>query len=156
MARRLLPWIALGVLVGVVLTVAAWPSGDRTAHQRARDLEVELKCPECQGLSVADSDAPTSRAIRADVRRRIAAGQNDEEIRQAYIDRFGTEILLEPEGSGIGLLVWGLPVVVLALGGLGVAFAVSRARREPRLHATPADERLVEGSRGDDAARGMR
>jgi cytochrome c-type biogenesis protein CcmH len=150
MARRFVPWLALGVLVVVVLAVAAWPSGHRTPAERAHDLELELKCPECQGLSVADSEAPTSRAIRADIRRRVAAGQGDERIRQAYIDRYGTEILLKPEGSGLGLLVWGLPVVVLALGAAGVAFAVGRGRREPRLRPTPADERLVEGSRQDD------
>ena len=53
---------------------------------RAHDLATELACPECEGLSVADSNAPTSRAIRADIKRRIAAGQSDAEIRQAYVD----------------------------------------------------------------------
>ena len=81
MIRRWGAWIALGVVVVVALTVVLWPNGSQSPAARAHDLETELKCPECQGLSVADSQAPTSRAIRADIKRRIKAGQSDAEIR---------------------------------------------------------------------------
>src|SRR4029079_5781132 len=54
------------------------------------------------------------------------------ENRPLYVDRYGESILLKPEQNGLGLLVWGLPVlfVVLAGGGVGGAF-----RRWPRTHA---------------------
>src|SRR5262249_49754782 len=61
-ARRVVPWVALAVVLLAVAVVLAWPGGARSAAERARDLETELRCPECQGLSVADSQAPTSRA----------------------------------------------------------------------------------------------
>ena len=40
-----------------------------------------------------------------------------------YIDRYGDSIFLKPPSSGLGLLVWVLPVVavVLAIVGLGLA-----------------------------------
>ena len=144
MIRRWGPWIALGVVVVIALAVVLWPHGGQSSAARAQDLETQLKCPECQGLSVADSQAPTSRAIRSDIKRRIAAGQSDEQIRQAYIDKYGDSILLAPEDSGVSLLVWILPVVVLALGATGIVFALRRNRDEPHLRATDADERLVE------------
>jgi cytochrome c-type biogenesis protein CcmH len=144
MIRRYAPWAALAVVVAVVLAIVLWPSGTRTAADRAHDLETQLKCPECQGLSVADSQAPTSVAIRADIKARIARGENDATIRQVYVDKYGASILLAPRNSGLGLIVWILPVVVLALGGAGIVFALARNRRQPRLHATPADESLVE------------
>jgi cytochrome c-type biogenesis protein CcmH len=144
MIRRWGPWIALGVVVVIALAVVLWPHGDQSSAARAQNLETQLKCPECQGLSVADSQAPTSRAIRSDIKRRIAAGQSDEQIRQAYIDKYGDSILLAPEDSGVSLLVWILPVVVVALGATGIVFALRRNRDEPHLHATDADERLVE------------
>jgi cytochrome c-type biogenesis protein CcmH len=147
--RRWGPWIALGVVVAVALAVVLWPNGEQSPAARAHELETQLKCPECQGLSVADSQAPTSRAIRTDIKRRVAAGQSDEEIRQSYIDRYGDSILLAPEDSGVSLLVWILPVVVLALGATGIVFALRRNREEPHLHPTDADERLVERSRAD-------
>ena len=150
MIRRWGPWIALGVVVVIALAVVLWPTGDQSTAARAHSLETEFKCPECQGLSVADSQAPTSRAIRADIKRRIAAGQSDEQIRQAYVDRYGETILLTPQSSGVSLLVWILPVVVLALGATGIVFALRRNRDEPHLHATAADERLVERERDDE------
>ena len=97
---------------------------------------------------MADSNAPTSKAIRADIRRRIADGQSDAEIRQSYVDKYDESILLSPQSSGLGLIVWILPVLVLALGAAGIYFTLARARREPRLHATAADEGLVDRERG--------
>jgi cytochrome c-type biogenesis protein CcmH len=149
--RRWGPWIALGVVVAIALAVVLWPNGSQSTATRAHSLETEFKCPECQGLSVADSQAPTSRAIRADIKRRIADGQSDEEIRQAYVDRYGETILLTPQDSGVSLIVWILPVVVLALGATGIVFALRRNRDEPHLHATPADERLVERQRVEES-----
>jgi cytochrome c-type biogenesis protein CcmH len=151
MLRRVFPWAALGVVVVVVLAWAAWPDGGSvTLRERARDLATELRCPDCEGLSVADSSTSSARAIRADVRRRIAAGETDGQVRRAYIDRYGESILLKPEGSGLGVLVWGLPVVVLVVGAGGLAMALARWRREPRLHATAADEDLVDETRRSD------
>jgi cytochrome c-type biogenesis protein CcmH len=148
--RRWWPWIALAVVLAVVLAILLWPSGHTSAAARAHDLAAELRCPECQGLSVADSNAPTSKAIRADIKRRIAAGESDARIRQVYVDDYGEDILLSPQSSGIGLIVWVLPVLVLALGAAGLWFGLARARREPRLHATKADEALVDRERGVD------
>jgi cytochrome c-type biogenesis protein CcmH len=149
--RRLLPgvwpWLGLGLVVVVTLAVVLWPNGDRSDSARARALAEELRCPECQGLSAADSSAPTARAMRADIRDRIEAGESDEDIRQAMVDRFGESILLRPEGGGLGLVVWGLPVAALAFGAGGLALALRRWRRQPSMHATAADEALVEQAR---------
>lgn len=150
MIRKWGPWIALGLVVVIALAVVLWPNGSETPAARAHDLETQLKCPECQGLSVADSQAPTSRAIRADIKRRIKDGESDEEIRQAYVDTYGESILLTPQDSGVSLIVWILPIVVLALGATGIVFALRRNRGEPHLHATEADERLVQREQHDD------
>jgi cytochrome c-type biogenesis protein CcmH len=147
-ARRLLPWALLGVVViGTIAFAASGGDDDPSARRRARDLASELRCPDCEGQSVADSQTPTARAIRADISMRIRSGESDETIRQAYIDRYGSSILLKPEGSGIGLLVWGLPAAALIAGAGGLVLALRRWRGEPRLHATDADEALVEKTR---------
>jgi len=146
--RRLLPWIALAAVVLATLAVVVWPDGgDASPSARVRSLAEEFRCPECEGLSVADSSAPTSRAMRADIRERVADGESDAEIRQAMIDRFGESVLLKPEGDGIGLLVWGLPVMAVVVGAGGLGFALWRWRRQPAVHATDADEALVERAR---------
>jgi cytochrome c-type biogenesis protein CcmH len=146
--RNLVVW---GGLVAVVVGAVAWAAldgrGRETSASRAADLAAELRCPDCEGLSVADSSTSTARAIRRDIRNRIDRDQSDEEIRQAYVDRYGESILLKPEGSGLGVLVWGLPVAALLLGAFGLVVALRRWRSEPRLHATAADEQLVTRAR---------
>jgi cytochrome c-type biogenesis protein CcmH len=156
MTGRVWPWAALGVLVVAVVAILVWPNGAETRAERAHSIAAELKCLECQGLSVGDSSAPTSKAIRADIRRQIAAGRSDEEIRQSYVERYGEEILLQPQGSGISLIVWVLPVVVIAAGATGIWVTLSRNRREPRLHASASDALLVDRERGADDGEGGR
>ena len=143
MSTKSAPWVLLGIVVAVALVWAAWPEGDRSVRERAHDLATELRCPDCEGLSVADSSTSSARAIRADLRRRIRAGESDADIRQEYVDRFGESILLNPEGGGLGVVVWGLPVLVLVLGAGGLVLALRRWRRDPPMHATSADEDLV-------------
>jgi cytochrome c-type biogenesis protein CcmH len=146
--RRVLAWGGLAALVVGALVWAAWPSsGPPTAGQRAHELATELRCPDCQALSVADSPSSSARAIRTDLEHRTAAGQSDAHIRQVYVNRYGASILLKPSSSGLGILVWGLPVVAVAVGAAGLALALARWRRQPRLTATDADEALVDGVR---------
>lgn len=145
---RAFAWVVLGAVVIAALVWAAWPSGNAPSDgERAREVASGLRCPDCEALSVAESSTPTARAIRRDLQRRVAAGESDETIRAAYAERYGESILLEPEGTGLGLLVWGLPVAVLIAGAAGLVLASRRRRRDPRLHATDADEALVEKAR---------
>lgn len=123
-ARRLLPWLAMAAVVVSALGIAASGSrGPSTTEARVRAVAAEVRCPTCEGLSVAESDAPASRAIRDDIRRRIEQGESAGEIRAYLAGRFGKDILLKPESTGAGGLVWALPVIalVLALGGLLIA-----------------------------------
>jgi cytochrome c-type biogenesis protein CcmH len=146
------PWLALAVVVviaGIVLAARSGPSNSPAA--RAARLDNELACPVCSGESVADSNAPESRAIRADIVKRIRAGQRDSEIRDAYVGIYGEHILLTPSNGGIGIVAWGIPIVALVLGGAGIVFAVRRWSATPRLAATADDEDVVERERGHDA-----
>jgi len=145
--------VLLGVVVVAVLAWAAWPSDDPSDADRARSVARELRCPDCESLSAADSQTAAARAIRRDVRERIAEGQSDATIRRAYVERYGESILLEPERSGIGLLVWGLPLVIVVGGGTGLLFAFRRWRGAAPLHATDADEALVREMRQGGSGR---
>jgi cytochrome c-type biogenesis protein CcmH len=145
MIRRVLPWVALAAVVtGALMVGAVSGRPDPSPAARARRLSAELRCPVCQGLSVADSPSSTARAIADDIRRRIDEGESDGAIRRAYVERYGEWILLQPEGSGLGAVVWALPVAGLVLGGGALALAFRRWRRQPVLHPTEADRALVE------------
>src|SRR4029079_15913410 len=109
-------WLALaagGVIAVVVLIARSSPSSSASA--RAARLADELACPVCTGESVADSNAPESRAIRIDIARRIRAGQGDAAIRDAYVAIYGEHVLLTPANSGLGIVAWGVPVLALVI-----------------------------------------
>ena len=78
-------WVALAVIVVVavaVLVVRSRPSSSPSA--RAARLSSELACPVCTGESVAESNAPESRAIRRGSRTpRLSATADD----VALVDR---------------------------------------------------------------------
>lgn len=102
---------ALGVAVLVVLLQPAAPA---TRAEQARALAAELRCPDCESLSVAESRTAAAAAIRAEIDEQLAAGRTPAEIRAAFVARYGEWILLQPTNPLI-LLV---PALAL-LGGLG-------------------------------------
>lgn len=148
MKRWWVPWLVLAVVVLIPVAVLVARSGpSRAPASRAARLENELACPVCTGESVADSNAPESRAIRVDVVRRIRAGQSDTEIRDAYVAIYGEHVLLTPSNGGLGVIAWGVPVIAIVLGAAGITFALRRSSRSPRLAATAADAEVVERQR---------
>jgi cytochrome c-type biogenesis protein CcmH len=141
--RRWLPWVALAVVVVVALAIGTTrSSGPKTPADRVQHITSQLRCPLCQGETVADSNALISRDIRALVEQRVAEGQSDGQI-IAYVVHQYPGTLLKPPASGLGLIVWALPVVVVvaALGGLGLAFL--RWRSRTGITVTDADRALV-------------
>ncbi|MCA1847042.1 MAG: cytochrome c-type biogenesis protein CcmH [Actinobacteria bacterium] len=148
MIRRWLPVAALlGVVVAALVIGGAGRSHPaRSPATRAHEIAAVLRCPVCQGLSVADSPSPTAKAIYDDVRRRVDAGETDASIKAYYVGHYGEWILLQPETSGVGALVWILPVTALLLGAGGLALAFRRWRRQPALAASDDDRALVEAA----------
>jgi cytochrome c-type biogenesis protein CcmH len=151
--RKLAPWLALALVVVVAIVVLVVRSRpDNSSAARAARLEQQLACPVCEGQSVADSNSPQSRAIRADIPRRIAAGQSDAEIRQYYVSRYTERILETPSNSGLGIIAWGLPALAVILGALSIVVAVRRWSHAPRLEATDEDEDIVRRAREETEA----
>lgn len=144
--RRWLPYLLLAPVVAAALFVGARPDdgGQPGPAERAGRIATQVRCPTCEGLSAAESEAASSVAIRQEIRRRVDAGETDEEVKAFLVGRYGRDILLTPGASGIAALVWALPVagLVLGLGGLVVTF--SRRRRRPLRSATADDRRLVD------------
>jgi cytochrome c-type biogenesis protein CcmH len=122
----------LGALVASGVASAAPPN--------AADLEAELVCPVCE-TTLDQSNAPVAERMKSFIRARIAAGDSEDEIKDALVAQFGPEVLAEPPGGGFGLLAWLLPLAALAAGAIVVGLLIRSwsRRREP---ATPSAERL--------------
>jgi cytochrome c-type biogenesis protein CcmH len=136
----------MAAVAAVALTVAArGQAGPPTDAQRVHRLATEIRCPTCRGLSAAESDAPPAQAIRDELLRRVQAGQTDSQILGYVVSRYGNDILLKPQSTGVAGLVWALPVVVAAcaVGGFAAVFWRRRRPAAPR-RASEEDEAIVE------------
>ena len=100
---------------------------DPVKEARARDLSRELRCMVCQNQSIDDSEAPLARDLRLLVRERIAAGDSDVQVMDFLVARYGEFVLLKPRFKSHTLLLWLLPPLALAGGGL-VLWAHGRRR----------------------------
>lgn len=125
--RRQLPAVAIGAGLAVVVILAVlWLSPGLTSDASRTDaLAAELRCPDCQGLSVADSQTAAAREIRRQIAELVAADATDAEVRAHFADRYGEWILLAPTSPA----AWALPFVALVLG--VAALVVWLTRRAP-------------------------
>lgn len=127
MSEALRRWIAGVITVamaGVVL--AAMIIGEDTAQDRVLALGTRIKCPVCQGESIAESPSETSTAMLAVVAEKVAGGESDDQIVRYFTDRYGSGILLDPPFRGRTLALWLTPLAALAA---GVALILGLRRR---------------------------
>jgi cytochrome c-type biogenesis protein CcmH len=118
---RMLPAVAIGSLLALLAVGAALalrPAADPTPAEESESLARELRCPDCQGLSVADSPTRSAQEIRRQIDELVAAGATAEEVRAHFVARYGEWILLAPSAP----LAWLVPfaVVLTAAAGLVV------------------------------------
>ena len=114
--------VAIGV-AGLSPAYAVQPDeimSDPAKESRARDLSRELRCMVCQNQSIDDSEAPLARDLRLLVRERIAAGDSDAQVMDFLVARYGEFVLLKPRLKPHTLLLWLLPPLALAGGGLAL------------------------------------
>lgn len=102
----------------VALFLAATTQGRHNLDDRARAIEGQLRCPTCQGLSIADSPATAAAQMRALVEQQLAAGATDDAVRAFFVARYGRWVLLDPPMAGFDLVLWLAPAVVVAIGAL--------------------------------------
>jgi cytochrome c-type biogenesis protein CcmH len=145
--RRWLPLALLAGVLVVALAIAARPEVDDSQEARVERIAREVRCPTCQGLSVAESSAEAATAVKVFIRDRLQQGASDAQVKAELQQRFGTGILLRPPASGVSGLVWALPVAASVIGAGGLAYAFWRWRSISRRIATDDDIVLVERAR---------
>jgi len=120
---------------------------DPARESRARDLSRELRCMVCQNQSIDDSDAPLARDLRLLVRERIASGDSDAEVIDFLVARYGEFVLLKPRFNAHTLLLWLLPPLALAGGGLALWFNMRRRSQA----SSPEDDSLTKLTADEEA-----
>lgn len=126
---------ALLALAGLLVVELLRPGTPATSAEAAEAIAAELRCPDCEGLSVADSRTPAALEIQRQIDAMLAEGRSADEIRVHFTERYGEWILLSPRSA----LPWALPLAVLVLALSGFAAWLWAGRGSPRPPATDGD-----------------
>jgi cytochrome c-type biogenesis protein CcmH len=135
----------------------AQPLSSPLLDARTEEVGALLRCPVCQGLSVADSPSTMARNMKAEVREKLAAGYDQEQIIADFERSYGEFVRLKPKMQGVNWLVWLAPAGALLAGAAVVVWALRRSARAhpgtvavpqggpelPSRDALPADSRLA-------------
>jgi cytochrome c-type biogenesis protein CcmH len=150
-------WLVLGVVAAGLLTIGAVRAAQpRTADERVQSIASRLACPVCDGESVAESRAASSNQIRDRIAELVREGTlSDSQIVRQIDDAYPQDLTLTPKGSGLDLMVWFLPPLVLAAAIVGLVVAFRRWRMAtPAGGPTAEDRALVEQALDEEARAG--
>jgi len=141
---------ALGTSVAVLAVLAAVVTvvgvGHRPANmdRRVQDVATTLKCPSCNGESVAASNAPIAQSMRVEIRHQLGQGRTPAQIRSWFERRYGSDVVTLPSSRGPEVLLWVLPGLVLCG---GAALALGLVRRRTRARGTAVAAAALPGRR---------
>ena len=125
---------AFALLLGLLLAVPAYAVSDpaellpnRAQELRAEAIGEQLRCLVCQNESVEQSDADLARDLRHIIRQRVVAGDNDQQVIDWMVARYGEFVRLRPPFNVTTLVLWLAPGIALVAG--AVAVFIARRRR---------------------------
>src|SRR3972149_5426418 len=113
---------ALVLVFLLLLGGAAWAkeaapaAEDPRLEQRMMAIAAELRCLVCQNQSIADSEADLAKDMRNLMREKLREGQNERDIIEFMVARYGDFVLWRPPFKATTLLLWLRP---RPLGGAG-------------------------------------
>jgi len=143
-------WLGVAVAlfsVGALSAQAATPRPQTSLSE----ISSEVMCPVC-GTLLELAESPQAQREKAFVSKLVAAGRSKDEIKDALVAEYGTEVLALPQGSGFDLSAYVVPVIAFVLAVIALALGVLRWRRA----GDPPDgeeERPPEGPSAEDSER---
>ena len=121
------------------------PLAGAELDQRTRALGERMRCPVCQGMSIADSPSSSALAMVSEVRDLLERGYTEQQVLDYFVRSYGEFVLLEPTAEGFNLVVWLLPLAGVLAGALLIGLRLRAASARRRAAARPGvDEAPVE------------
>ena len=84
-------------------------------RERYYSLIAELRCPKCQNQNLADSNAPISTDMKAQVHRMLEQQKSDAEIKAYLVSRYSEFVLYRPSVNKKTWFLWVSPAVLLGI-----------------------------------------
>jgi cytochrome c-type biogenesis protein CcmH len=111
------------------------PLAGETLHRESQRIGSLLRCPVCQGMSIADSPAEMAVNMKSQVHELLARGYTEEQILDYFEKSYGQFVLLKPKSK----IVWALPVLAMLLGAVIVVMKIRNlGKPQATSHQQPA------------------
>ena len=94
-------------------------------NAKVDQITKNLRCLICQGQSVYDSQSDFAVSMKLVVKNKIDEGKEEEEIYDYLKNKYGEWIVYEPELNQNTFLLWSIPLILFAFGGLLIIRKVS-------------------------------
>ena len=133
MGRRLLAWLAIGLLALSVASVAA-AQEDTPTDDQINAIAKQLYCPVCENVPLDVCPTQACQQWRDVIRQKLSDGWTEAQIQQYFVDQYGARVLATPPATGLNWLVYLLPPLAFA----GGAYLLVRALRAWRSPGTPS------------------
>jgi len=131
----------------------ATPLRGATLDAKTQEVASAIRCPVCQGLSIADSPSEMAINMKTQVRELLARGYSREQIELYFERSYGQFVLLRPKFQGVNGMVWILPILALGIGVAIVAMKLRNLENAPQTsNQQPASDAYV--SRVRDLVKG--
>lgn len=117
------------------------PLSGAALDRATEEVSSLMRCPVCQGLSVADSPSSSAVDLKGEVRRMLSLGYSEDQVIAAFERSYGEFIRLEPKAEGFNWMVWLMPMLAFAAGALMIFFRLRPGRpASPTAAAPPPQE----------------
>ena len=116
MSERLRNIATIGLIVVMAATLITLVVTSSSDADRVESIGNSIKCPVCQGESIANSPSQMARDMMALVEERVADGASDDAIIDELLFSYSGAVLLDPPASGATLVLWLAPLAAVVLG----------------------------------------
>jgi cytochrome c-type biogenesis protein CcmH len=114
--------------MAAALSLAAAPATAAQPQTSLPAIEAEVMCPIC-GTLLQLADSPQAQRERVFVRRQIAAGKDEAEVKDALVAQYGPGVLALPSDSGFDLSAYLVPAIAFLIAVVALGFGIVRWRR---------------------------
>ena len=112
---------------GVPPTPTPAPSQPVTADD-VNGIAKQMYCPVCENEPLDACRTAACQQWRAQIGQMLSEGQNEQQIKDYFVSRYGARVLAQPPATGNSLLLYVLPIVGLIVGGVIVVWFLRRLR----------------------------
>ncbi|MFY0678056.1 MAG: cytochrome c-type biogenesis protein CcmH [Neptuniibacter sp.] len=102
---------------------------DEATRERFNKLTFELRCPKCQNQNLQDSNSPIASDLRNEIYKMLQAGNDDNEIVDFMVARYGDFVLYRPPVNQMTYVLWYGPAALVLIGVI-VVLVISRKKKK--------------------------